>query len=77
MSIMTTSTYDFVSDLPYTGLAEVCEVSDVSPVSAILHENTPHGVPYFELTFKNRDDAIRFTEVYLDSDDSAEIQEYL
>ena len=69
--------YDFMCDLPYTGLAEVCEESQVKPISVILHEDTPHGVPYFDIEFVSIQDAIRFTETYLGSDDPADILEYL
>jgi len=69
--------YDFMCDLPYTGLAQVCEESQVTPISVILHEDTPHGVPYFDIEFVSIQDAIRFTETYLGSDDPADILEYL
>lgn len=69
--------FDFISDLPYTGLAEVCEESQVTPISATLHENTSHGVPYFDLEFVSIQDAIRFTRTYLDSNSLSELCDYL
>jgi hypothetical protein len=69
--------YDFMCDLPYTGLAEVCEESQVTPISTLLHEDTPHGVPYFDIEFVSIQDAIRFTRTYLGSNDLSDLRDYL
>ena len=67
-------TYDFLSDNSVTAVAEVCEVAQVRPLSIKFNPTMYDNVT---IEFGSRDDAIHFTEVYLDSDDPAEIQEYV
>ena len=67
-------TYDFLSDNSVTAVAEVCEAAQVRPLSIKFNPTMYDNVT---IEFGSRDDAIRFTEVYLDSDDPAEIQEYV
>ena len=67
-------TYDFLSDNSVTAVAEVCEVAQVRPLSIKFNPTMYDNVT---IEFGSRDDAIRFTEAYLDSDDPVEIQEYV
>ena len=67
-------TYDFLSDNSVTAIAEVCEAAQVLPLSIKFNSTMYDNVT---IEFDSRDDAIRFTEVYLDSDDPADIQEYV
>jgi len=67
-------TYDFLSDNSVTAVAEVCETAQVRPLSITFNSTMYDNVT---IEFGSRDDAIRFTEVYLDSDDPADIQEYV
>jgi len=67
-------TYDFLSDNSVTAVAEVCETAQVRPLSIKFNPTMYDNVT---IEFGSRDDAIRFTEAYLDSDDPADIQEYV
>ena len=66
--------YDFLSDNSVTAVAEVCETAQVRPISITFG---PMMYDNITIEFNSTEDAIRFTEVYLDSDDPADIMEYV
>ena len=66
--------FDFHSDNP---LAEVSQVLDISGVKPLSIAFSPTIYDNVTVEFDSRDDAIRFTEVYLDSEDPADILEYV
>ena len=66
--------YDFVTNNVLVEVSQVCDISGVQPLSITFNSTMYDNVT---IEFGSRDDAIRFTEVYLDSDDPADIQEYV
>ena len=69
-----TISYDFLSDNSCTAVAEVLEIAQVKPLSITFSQTEFDNVT---VEFNNSSDAIRFTEVYLDSDDPSDIMEYV
>ena len=69
-----TISYDFLSDNSCTAVAEVLETANVRPLS-ITFNNDP--IETVTVEFNTTEDAIKFTEVYIDSDDPADIMEYV
>ena len=66
--------YDFVTNNVLVEVSQVCDISGVQPLSITFNSTMYDNVT---IEFGSRDDAIRFTEVYLDSDDPADIREYV
>ena len=66
--------YDFVTNNVLVEVSQVCDISGVQPLSITFNSTMYDNVT---IEFDSRDDAIRFTEVYLDSDDPADIREYV
>ena len=66
--------YDFLSDNSVTAVAEVCEMANVRPITISFNPTIYDNVT---IEFNSTEDAIKFTEVYLDSDDPADIMEYV
>jgi len=66
--------YDFIEDNTCTAVAQVLELSRVTPLSITFNNNSIDNVT---IEFNTTNDAIKFTEVYLDSDDPADIMEYV
>ena len=69
-----TISYDFLSDNSCMAVAEVLEDAKVRPISITF---APTMYDNVTIEFNTTEDAIRFTEVYLDSDDPADIMEYV
>ena len=69
-----TISYDFLSDNSCMAVAEVLETANVRPISITF---SPTMYDNITIEFATTQDAIRFTEVYLDSDDPADIMEYV
>jgi len=67
--------YDFVSSEPLSELDVLFTISNVFPLSVKVDYVTKFDNVTIE--FKNQGDAIRFTEVYLQSEDPADILEYV
>lgn len=67
-------TYDFETNNPLKEISEIHDISGVQPLSIVFNPTMYDNVT---IEFGSRDDAIRFTEVYLGSDDPADIQEYV
>ena len=70
----TTVSYDFVNNDVVSDVAQVCSLAQVTPLSITFNPTMYDNVT---IEFDSRDDAIRFTEEYLGSDDPADIQEYV
>ena len=70
----TTVSYDFVNNNVVSDVAHVCSLAQVTPVCIMFRDTSIDNVT---IEFDSRDDAIRFTEEYLGSDDPADIQEYV
>ena len=66
--------YDFVEDNTCTAVAEVLELARVTPLSITFNSDQFNNV---RIEFNTTEDAIRFTEIYLDSDDPSDIMEYV
>jgi len=67
--------YDFVEDNTCTAVAEVLELSRVTPLSITFNNDTFNNV---RIVFNTTNDAIRFTKVYLGDDcTSSDIMEYV
>jgi hypothetical protein len=79
MQMITTQTftvkYDFDPDYIWSDISGVINESGVEPLKVIVHNDLT--IDNVEMVFVNRDHAIRFTECYLDSDDPADIKEYV
>jgi len=69
-----TISYDFVEGNSCVAVAKVLELAQVRPLSITFNSNPIDNVT---IEFNNSQDAIRFTEVYLDSDDPVDIMEYV
>ena len=70
-----TINYDFISDNICTAVAQVLELSRVTPNSITFNNNTFNNVT---IEFNTTNDAIRFTKVYLGDDcTSSDIMEYV
>ena len=69
-----TISYDFISDNSCMAVAEVLETANVRPVSITF---SPTMYDNVTIEFNTTEDAIKFTEVYLDSDDPSDIMEYV
>lgn len=70
-----TISYDFVEDNTCTAVAQVLELSRVTPLSITFNNNTFNNV---RIEFNTTNDAIRFTKVYLGEDcTSSDIMEYV
>jgi hypothetical protein len=66
--------YDFSADNNCVVVYEILKTTGVRPLS-ITFRQTEHDNVTVE--FNTTEDAIKFTEVYLDSDDPADIMEYV
>jgi|14_taG_2_1085336.scaffolds.fasta_scaffold124163_1 hypothetical protein len=66
--------YDFFSDYTLTAVAQVCEESNVAPLSVTFNPTEYDNVT---VEFRSHRDAIQFTATYLDSDDVSDIAEYV
>ena len=75
-TIMTqTISYDFIEDNTCIAVAQVLELSRVTPNSITFNNNTFNNVT---IEFNTTNDAIRFTKVYLGDDcTSSDIMEYV
>ena len=69
-----TINYDFTVEPICSAVAEVLEMAQVKPLSITFRETEFDNVT---VEFNTTDDAIRFTEVYLDSEDPGDIMEYV
>ena len=69
-----TISYDFVSDNNCVEVYEILRATGVMPLSITFRETEHDNVT---VEFNTTEDAIKFTEVYLDSDDPADIMEYV
>ena len=78
MTTTTTSmkvSFDFHSDNPLAEVGEVLDLSGVKPLSITFNPTTIYDNVTIE--FADRDDAIRFSQVYVGSKDPADILEYV
>ena len=66
--------YDFFSDPTLTAVAQVCEESNVAPLSVTFN---PTEFDNVTVEFRSHSDAIQFTAIYLGSDDASDIAEYV
>jgi hypothetical protein len=66
--------FDFLSNNPLAEVSDVLDISGIKPLSITFNPTMYDNVT---IEFDSRDDAIRFTEVYLDSEDPADILEYV
>jgi len=66
--------YDFVSDNTVTEVAKVLELASITPLSITFNPTMYDNVT---IEFASYSDAVSFTEVYLGSEDSVDIQEYV
>jgi len=67
--------YDFDEEFVWHDLGAIFSESGVQPQYVFV---TPHKLmDNVQITFNSREEAIKFTEVYLDSEDPADIQEYV
>ena len=69
-----TISYDFVEGNSCVAVAKVLELAQVTPLSITFNNNPIDNVT---IKFNTTEDAISFTEVYLDSEDPADIMEYV
>ena len=69
-----TISYDFVSDNNCVEVYEILKTTGVRPLSITFRQTEYDNVT---IEFNTTEDAIKFTEVYLDSDDPADIMEYV
>ena len=67
--------YDFDEEFVWHDLGAIISESGVQPQYVIVAPY--HSMDNVQITFNTREDAIKFTEVYLDSEDPADIQEYV
>ena len=67
--------YDFDSDYIWSDISDIINASGVKPITVTVH--TDRFYDNVEMIFGSRETAILFTEVYLDSDDPADIMEYV
>ena len=74
MKITTKITYDFVSDNPLKDVVDVLELSNVKPLSITFN---PTMYDNITVEFDSTEDTVAFTKVYLDSDNSTDIEEYV
>ena len=77
LSVLTPTriSFDFHSDNPLAEVGEVLDISGVKPLSITFNPTTLYDNVTIE--FANRDDAMRFSEVYVGSEDPSDIQEYV
>ena len=68
------ATYDFVSDNPLKEVVTVLDLSKVTPLSITYN---PTMYDNITVEFDSTEDAVAFTKVYLDSDNPADIKEYV
>jgi hypothetical protein len=69
-----TINYDFVQDNNCVEVYEILKTTGVRPLSITFRETEFDNVT---VEFNTTEDAIKFTEVYLDSDDPVDIMEYV
>ena len=69
-----TISYDFVSDNNCVEVYEILKTTGVRPLSITFSQTEFNNVT---IEFNTTEDAIKFTEVYLDSDDPVDIMEYV
>ena len=69
-----TISYDFVEGNSCVAVAKVLELAQVTPLSITFRQTEYDNVT---IEFNNSQDAISFTEVYLDSEDPSDIMEYV
>ena len=69
-----TINYDFSANNPCSAVASILEMANVKPLSITFRETEFDNVT---VEFNTTEDAIKFTEVYLDSDDPVDIMEYV
>ena len=69
-----TISYDFVEDNNCVEVYEILKTTGVRPLSITF---APTMYDNVTIEFNSTSDAIKFTEVYLDSDDPADIMEYV
>ena len=67
--------YDFDEEFVWNDLNAIFNVSGVRPQYVFVTPYNP--TDNVQITFNSREEAIKFTEVYLDSEDPADIQEYV
>jgi hypothetical protein len=75
MTQTVTVQYDFDPDYIWSDISGIINESGVEPLKVIVHNDLT--IDNVEMVFVNREQAIRLTEVYLDSDDPADIQQYV
>lgn len=75
MTQTVTVQYDFDTDYIWSDISGLINESGVEPLKVIVHNDLT--IDNVEMVFVNREQAIRLTEVYLDSDDPADIQQYV
>ena len=71
------STFDLCGSNPYGDVIEISRLADISPSFIKRIEDAPNGWPQCEVGFFTNEDAIAFTEVYLDTDNASDVGEYL
>ena len=69
-----TISYDFVSENICTAVVDILYIAQVTPNSITFNRTEYDNVT---IEFDTTTDAIRFTEIYLDSDDPSDIMEYV
>ena len=69
-----TISYDFVEGNSCVAVAKVLELAQVTPLSITFRQTEFDNVT---IKFNTTEDAISFTEVYLDSEDPVDIMEYV
>lgn len=70
----TSINYDFVSNNTCSEVATVLQMASITPLSVTFNPTMYDNVT---VEFKSKDDAIKFTSVYLDSDNKEDIAEYV
>lgn len=71
------STFDLCGSNPYEDVIEISRQADISPSFIKRIQDAPNGWPQCEVGFFTNEDAIAFVEVYLETDNPLDIQEYL
>ena len=69
-----TISYDFIEENNCVEVYEILKTTGVRPLSITF---SPTEYDNVTIEFNTTSDAIKFTEVYLDSDDPADIMEYV
>ena len=69
--------FDLTGDNVFANVLEIAEIAQIQPMSIERIEDAPNGCAQASVGFYPNEDAIAFTEVYLDTENAEEVGEYL